>query len=67
VKDNRFLKKVRIRYEKADSKIQVTSRIRRIGDAVVSVAMASVESSADDVDKLADEVAMTLRPAPGAH
>jgi hypothetical protein len=67
VKDNRFLKKVRIRYEKADSKIQVTSRIRRVGDAVVSVAMASVEANANDVDKLADDVAMTLRPAPGAH
>src|SRR5439155_1538690 len=62
VKDNRFLKKVRIRYEKADSKIQVTSRIRRVGDAVMSVAMASVEASANDVDKLADDVAMTLRP-----
>ena len=61
VKDNRFLKKTRIRYDKSGDKIQVTGRQRRVGDVVVSVAMASEESSAADVDRLADEVAMSVR------
>lgn len=61
VKDNRFLKKVRTRYEKADAKIQVTSRQKRIGDVIVSVSMAAMEPAATDIDKLADEVAMSLR------
>jgi hypothetical protein len=64
VKDNRFLKKERTRYEKTDARIQVTSRQRRIGDVVVSVTMASLEASATDIDRLADEVAMSLRPRP---
>ncbi len=61
VKDNRFLKKERTRYQRPDAKIQVTGRQRRIGDVVVSVAMASLESSAADIDKLADEVMMSVR------
>jgi hypothetical protein len=63
ISDRRFLRKVRIRYEKSDTKIQVTSRIIRIGDAVVSVAMASLEQSAADNDRLADEVALKIVPA----
>jgi hypothetical protein len=62
VKDNRFLKKARSKYEKGDVKFQVTSRQRRVGDAVVSVAMVSLESFAPVIDKLADEVALTVRP-----
>ncbi len=61
VKDRRFLKKTRTRYETADHKIQVTSRQMRIGDSVVSIAMASMEANAADVDKLADDVAMTVK------
>jgi hypothetical protein len=62
ITDNRFLRKERTRYQKADSKIQVTARQLRIGDAVVSVAMVSLDANATDIDKLADEVALTVKP-----
>ena len=63
IKDRRFLKKVRIHYEKPEAKIQVTSRTMRIGDQVVTVAMACLDSAAAETDKLADDVAVTLRAA----
>jgi hypothetical protein len=63
VKDRRFIRKERIRYERTDAKIQVTARQLRIGDAVVSVAMAALDQSAADLDKLADEVALTVKAA----
>jgi len=62
IKDRRFLRKERIRYESASNKIIVTARQLRVGDAVVSVAMASLEASAADNDRQADEVAGALPP-----
>ena len=62
ITDNRFLRKERTRYEKGESKIQVTSRQLCVGDAVVSVAMVSLDANAVEIDKLADEVALTIRP-----
>ena len=61
MRDNRFLKKEKTKYERPDARIIVTSRQRRIGDVVVSVAMASLEPASQEVDHLADEVAMSLR------
>jgi hypothetical protein len=59
--DHRFLRKQRTSYESSDAKFQVTSRQLRIGDVVVSVAMLSRQENAAENEKLADDVALTLR------
>jgi hypothetical protein len=63
VKDNRFLKKTKLKYEKADAKLTVTSRVKRVGDVIVNVAMVALEPGATDIDRLADEVAVSVRPS----
>ena len=61
VKDTRFLRKQRIRYQTPDAKIQVTARQKLVGDSIVNVAMSANETSAVDIDKLADEIALTVK------
>jgi len=61
IKDNRFLKKTKQRYEKGDAKLLVTSRVKRVGDVIVNVALVALDPGANDVDRLADEVAVSVR------
>src|SRR5204863_4433650 len=61
VKDNRFLRKTRTRYEGNGKRFTVTSRQLRIGDEVVSVSSIAVDETASAVETLADEVAVGTR------
>lgn len=62
VKDTRFLRKTRSRYETKDIRFQITSRQMRVGDVIMSVTCVCLEDTATFVDKLADDVAVKARP-----
>jgi hypothetical protein len=64
VTDNRFLRKDRMSYESKDAKFKLTSRVKRAGDKIVCIAMLSRDENAAENEKLADDVAVTMR-APG--
>jgi hypothetical protein len=61
IKDNRFLRKTRTKYEAKDRTFEVGSRQLRVGNAVVSVSTVSLEEQVENVEKLADEVAVGIR------
>ena len=65
VVDRRFLHKTRTRYRaKADGRqFGISSRQLRVGDAILSVSVVSLEDAYETIDKLADQVALSARPA----
>jgi hypothetical protein len=65
VVDRRFLHKTRTRYRaKADGRqFDISSRQVRAGDEIVSVSVVSLEDKFDLIDKLADQVALSVRAA----
>ena len=63
LKDNRFLRKTRTRYEAKDRQFQVGSRQLRVGNAVVSVSTVSLIDQSDIVERIADDVAVSIRAA----
>jgi hypothetical protein len=65
VVDRRFLHKTRTRYRaKADGRqFDISSRQLRVGDAILSVSVVSLEDAYETIDKLADQVALSARPA----
>lgn len=62
VKDNRFLKKVRTKYQGGGKRFLVTTRALRLGDQVVSVSSIGVDDAGTSVEQLADELATGIRP-----
>lgn len=62
VKDSRFLRKTRSKFETKEVKFQILSRQIRVGDMMVSVTCLAMEDSVARIDKIADEVAMKVRP-----
>jgi hypothetical protein len=62
LKDNRFLKKVRTKYQGSGKRFTVTSRALRVGDAVVSVTSIAIDDAAPTVEQLGDELAVGIRP-----
>jgi hypothetical protein len=63
IKDNRFLRKVRTKYEAKGKGFQIESRQLRVGKSVISVTTVSLDEQADLVEKLADEVALSIKSA----
>jgi len=63
MKDSRFLRKTRTKYETKDVKFQILSRQIRVGDAMVSVTCLALDDAVGRIDKTADEVAIKIRPA----
>lgn len=61
VKDNRFLRKTRTKYEAKRVKFQISSRALRIGDNVVSITALALDDVAEVVEKLADDVAAGVK------
>jgi len=61
IDDKRFLRKTRTDYEARGVKFSVTSRQMRAGSAIVSVTMVALRDRADEIDRLADKVALDAR------
>jgi len=61
IKDNRFLRKTRTRYQAKDREFQVGSRQLRVGNTLVSVSTVSLIEQSDGVEKLADDLAVGIR------
>jgi len=67
IDDKRFLRKTRTDYQARGVKFSVTSRQVRAGSAIVSVTMVALEDRADEIDALADAVAVGIRAAGGEN
>lgn len=65
IKDSRFLRKTRTKYETKDVKFQILSRQIRVGDAMVAVICLAMEDSVDRIDRITDDVAVKLRAVRG--
>jgi hypothetical protein len=63
IKDNRFLRKSRTRYQTKEKQFEVGSRQLRVGNTVVSVTAVCLLDHSPDVEKLADDVAAQARVA----
>jgi hypothetical protein len=62
VTDRRFLRKVRSDYQAEDVKFRVTMRIVRVGnEGIASLTSIALQDKADEIDALADQVAMSVR------
>ena len=61
IKDNRFLRKMRAVYQTRSDQVQLTSRQLRIGEVVVSVVGVAGAEQAAAIDKMADELALSIR------
>jgi len=61
IADKHFLRKISTDYQLNDAKLRVTMREIRAGDGVVSVTSIATIDRADEVDALADQVAMDVR------
>lgn len=61
VTDRRFLHKTRTHYKSGARKFDVSSRQLRAGDAIVSVSVVSLDDTFEMIDKLADQVALSIR------
>jgi hypothetical protein len=61
IKDNRFLRKTRSKYQTKADEIQLISRDLRIGDALVAVSAVGATDQIATIDKLADELAVGIR------
>jgi hypothetical protein len=59
--DKRFLKKTRSEYEKDGVKLQIASRQVAVGNLMVSIASTSPPEKAEDVTRLADDLAAGIR------
>jgi hypothetical protein len=70
--DRRFLHKARTRYHVAAQKaadnrqFDISTRQLRAGDELVSVTTVSLQDSYETLDKLADQVALSVRAASAA-
>lgn len=62
IKDSRFLRKSKTKYETADVKFQIVTRQIRVGDVLVSVICLALEDAVERIDKVADDVAIKIRP-----
>ena len=63
IKDNRFLRKTRTKYQAKGKGFQIGSRQLRVGNSVISVTTVSLDEQADTVERLADDVALSIRSA----
>lgn len=61
VADKRFLRKTRLDYEIKGVKFGVTLRQVRAGDGIVAITAMAEEDRADEIDALADQVAISVR------
>lgn len=61
VADRRFLHKTRTHYKSGARKFEVSSRQIRAGDAIVSVSVVSLDDKFEMIDKLADQIALSVR------
>jgi hypothetical protein len=61
IKDNRFLRKTRAKYQTKTDQVQLISRDLRIGDVLVAVSAVGATDEISAIDKLADELATAIR------
>jgi hypothetical protein len=61
ITDRRFLHKTRTHYKSGPRRFDVSSRQLRAGEAIVSVSVVSLEDKFETIDKLADQVALSIR------
>jgi hypothetical protein len=64
IADKRFLRKLRTEYAAQDTKFIVTMRQVRAGDGVASITGIALPNKADEIDALADSVALGVRALP---
>ncbi|WP_428939863.1 hypothetical protein [Fontivita pretiosa] len=64
IADKRFLRKLRTEYSAREMKFVLTMRQVRAGDGVASITSIALPDKADEIDALADRVAMGVRALP---